>query len=127
MKHMPLILLIEDDADIRSSVAEFLQGEGYSVAEAASASRALDVLRTSRPDAIILDYALPDATDGAEFLVQKAKTMEVASIPVIVTTGYALPPEVHGAAAILPKPFDVDRLLELIRRLAPLPDATTAA
>jgi CheY-like chemotaxis protein len=124
---MPLILLIEDDADIRSSVAEFLQGEGYSVAEAASAARGLDVLRASKPDAIILDYALPDATDGPEFLVQKAKIAGATSIPVVVTTGYALPSDIEGAAAVLSKPFDVDRLLELVRRLAPLPDATTAA
>jgi CheY-like chemotaxis protein len=124
---MPVILLIEDDEDIRSSVAEFLQGEGYSVAQAASVARALDVLNTSRPDAIILDYALPDATDGAEFLDRKAKIAGVASIPVVVTTGYTLPARIDGAAAVLPKPFDVDQLLELVRRLAPLPDATTAA
>jgi CheY-like chemotaxis protein len=124
---MPVILLIEDDADIRSSVAEFLESEGYSVVEAGSAARALELLRTSRPDAIILDYALPGASDGADFLVQKAKIAAVASVPVVITSGYALPSEMEGAAAVLPKPFDVDRLLELVRQVVPLPDATSAA
>jgi len=124
---VPLILLIDDDADVRASVAEFLQAEGYSVVEAAGRAAALDLLRTTKPDAIILDYALPEPTGGAEFLLAKASVADIASIPVIVTSGFALPSGLPGASAVLPKPFDIDSLLELIRRFAPPRDATSAA
>jgi DNA-binding response OmpR family regulator len=124
---MPLILVIEDDTDIRSSLAEFLEAEGYLVAQAPDCASALTVLRAARPDAIILDYALPGIADGAGFLVEKAKIGELASVPVIVTSGFPLSPDLEGAAAILTKPFDLDRLLEVIRRLASVPDASTAA
>ena len=124
---MPLVLLIEDGADIRSSVAELLMAEGYSVAQAPGRASALAFLRTAKPDAIILDYALPCATEGAAFLTEKAKIAEAASIPVIVTSGFALPSQLEGAAAILAKPFDIDCLLGLVRRFVPAPDATSAA
>jgi CheY-like chemotaxis protein len=84
-----------------------------------SGASALELLRTTKPDAIILDYALPHAADGAQFLSDKSKIAGAASIPVIVTTGFALPSQLEGAAAILTKPFDIDRLLELIRRFVP--------
>ena len=98
---MPLILLIDDDADVRASVAEFLQAEGYSVVEAAGRAAALDLLRTTKPDAIILDYALPEPTGGAEFLLAKASVADIASIPVIVTSGFALPSGLPGASSVI--------------------------
>src|SRR5438067_2057630 len=72
-------------------------------------------------------YALPEPTRGAEFLLAKASIADIASIPVIVTSGFALPSGLPGASAVLPKPFDIDSLLELIRRFAPPRDATSAA
>jgi CheY-like chemotaxis protein len=127
---MPLLLLVEDDEDIRMELADLLSSEGYRVCEAADRSSGLDLLRTRKPDLVILDYGLPDPTDGAEFLRTKAADPGVASIPVILSSGFVLPPEMDGVIAMMPKPFDVEAMLELVRRHAgppEEPDASTAA
>lgn len=55
----PLILIAEDDADIRSLLRLYLEGEGFRVAEAADGATALDLARTEPPDMAILDVMMP--------------------------------------------------------------------
>ena len=55
----PLILIAEDDADIRSLLRLYLEGEGFRVAEAADGAAALDLARTEPPDLAILDVMMP--------------------------------------------------------------------
>lgn len=55
----PLILIAEDDADIRSLLRLYLEGEGFRVAEAADGAAALDLARTEPPDMAILDVMMP--------------------------------------------------------------------
>ncbi len=104
------ILVVEDDADVRRVIVECLGLIGYSVTEAANGGEGLAAIRRSRPDLMVVDYAMPDMT-GAEVI---SKAREIAGdIPVILATGYADMAAVErlaGKPAILRKPFDINTL-----------------
>jgi len=119
---MPLLLLVEDDPDIRTELGYVLSYEGYGVCAAADASSGLEALRARKPDLVILDFGLPDPGDGAEFLRVKASDPGVASIPVILASGFALPRQMDGVVAMMPKPFDIETVLALIERYAGPPE-----
>jgi CheY-like chemotaxis protein len=115
---MPLLLLVEDEEDIRTALADILTCEGYGVCEAAGRSEGLAALRAQKPDLVIVDYSLPKPTDGIEFLRIKASEPGLASIPVILTSGFTLPSKLDGVVAMVTKPFDLDEILALIQRFA---------
>jgi signal transduction histidine kinase/ActR/RegA family two-component response regulator len=104
------ILVVEDDADVRRVIVECLSLIGYKVTEAANGSEALASLATSKPDLLVVDYAMPDMT-GAEVISQARKL--VGDVPVILATGYADMAAVErlaGKPRILRKPFDIATL-----------------
>ena len=120
---MPLLLIVEDDADTRAELADFLSEEGYAVCEASDRADGLERLRTRSPDLVILDYGLPAPSEGAEFLRIKASEPKIASVPVILASGFVLPPEMGGVVAMMSKPFALDDILALIRQFAGPPEA----
>ncbi|HSH91758.1 MAG TPA: response regulator, partial [Ramlibacter sp.] len=104
------ILVVEDDPDVRGVIVECLELIGYSVSEAANGREGLDALARSRPDVLVVDYAMPDMT-GAE-MISRAKEL-VGDLPVILATGYADMAAVErlaGRPLILRKPFDIHSL-----------------
>jgi CheY-like chemotaxis protein len=111
---MHLIVVAEDDSDTRSVVSSLLADAGYSVAEASDAATTLRKLKSLRPNLVVLDYGLPAPKDGEEFLRAKAADPEIASIPVLLVSGYLLPREMDGIVSVLRKPFDVEDLLAAI-------------
>ena len=117
-----LLLIVEDDHDIRISLAEFFLDEGYSVADAADARDGLSKLRSLRPALVLLDYAVPERRDGEEFLRSKAADPAVAAIPVIVMSGFQRLPEMDGVVAFITKPFGSEAILSLVQRFAGPPD-----
>jgi CheY-like chemotaxis protein len=123
---MRLLLIAEDDHDTRTALSGLLSELGYSVCDAADGPRALDKLRSLRPDLVLLDYGLPAPKDGEDFLRAKSAEAEIAGIPVIVLSGYELPNEIDGTVAVIRKPFNFDRLLVLIRRIVGPPHSPTA-
>ncbi len=112
------ILLVDDDASIRFGVSEVLRGHGYLVDEAASAAAAREAVRSSRPDAILLDHFLPDG-DGFDLI---PLFLEIdPQLPVIVMTGHgsielAVSAVKAGAEHFLTKPVDLEALLILLER-----------
>ena len=119
---MPLLLLVEDQEDVRTALADILTCEGYTVCEAADRSEGLALLRAQKPDLAIVDYSVPRPADGAAFLRIKASEPGLASIPVILTSGFGLPAPIDGVVAMVTKPFDLDEILALIRRFAGPPE-----
>jgi CheY-like chemotaxis protein len=111
------LLIIEDDADTRSTMTLLLAEIGYSVCDAADVQGATKILRAVHPDLVLLDYGLPDPQDGDGFLREKAADPDVSSIPVVVMSGYNLPPHIDGTVAVIQKPFDFELLRALIQRL----------
>jgi CheY-like chemotaxis protein len=104
------ILVVEDDADVRRVIVECLDLIGYSVREAPNGTAGLAALAASRPDLLVVDYAMPDMT-GAE-VISKARELW-RDLPVILATGYADMAAVErlaGKPAILRKPFDITTL-----------------
>jgi CheY-like chemotaxis protein len=104
------ILVVEDDADVRRVIVECLSLIGYAVTEASNGAEGLAAIAISKPDLLVVDYAMPDIT-GAE-VISKAREM-VGELPVILATGYADMAAVErlaGRPAILRKPFDINSL-----------------
>jgi signal transduction histidine kinase/ActR/RegA family two-component response regulator len=104
------ILVVEDDPDVRRVIVECLSLIGYKVTEAANGNEALAVLAATKPDLLVVDYAMPDMT-GAE-VISEARKM-VGDLPVILATGYADMAAVErlaGKPRILRKPFDIAQL-----------------
>jgi CheY-like chemotaxis protein len=115
------ILLVEDDFAIRETVAEVLESDGFQVTCAHNGAEALRLLQEEgqRPGLILLDLMMP-VMDGWEFRLAQRRNPEIASIPVIVLSAGAgqegrLPS--LAAAAFLPKPFELDQLLNTVGRL----------
>ena len=112
------ILVVDDDADIRESLGDILEGEGYLVATAANGRDGLAYLR-AHPETflVLLDLMMP-IMDGFEFRMEQQRDPEVAAIPVIVMTARGkLEPGAIDARAIMPKPLKPQRLLECIREI----------
>jgi signal transduction histidine kinase/ActR/RegA family two-component response regulator len=104
------ILVVEDDADVRRVIVECLGLIGYAVTEAPNGTEGLAAIAKTKPDLLVVDYAMPDMT-GAE-VISKAREM-VGDLPVILATGYADMAAVErlaGKPAILRKPFDMNSL-----------------
>jgi CheY-like chemotaxis protein len=113
------VLIVEDDADIRETLEEILEGEGYAVAGAGDGAAALRYLRgTSLPRLILLDLMMP-VMNGWEFRTEQLRDPSIKDIPTIVITGQgdaAQKAAALGAAEAIPKPIDVPRLLDAVRR-----------
>jgi CheY-like chemotaxis protein len=116
----PRILLVEDDPALRATLAEVLEERGYEVDCAGNGRQALDTLdRAPTPSAILLDLAMP-VMDGWAFRAAQQRDPRLARIPTIVLSAslHADGREFDGPepAAALAKPFDLNRLLDALRR-----------
>jgi CheY-like chemotaxis protein len=111
------ILVVDDEPDIRDAIGEALADEGYVVETAANGMDALHWLRSAEtiPDLVLLDMIMPQL-DGRAFLDEINKLARFATLPVVVFSASqdADLPQVRGWAR---KPFDLDDLLALIRRV----------
>jgi CheY-like chemotaxis protein len=111
-----VILLVEDDSDIRDVMEAVLCEEGYTVCPAENGLRGLELARARSPALILLDLMMPVMT-GWEFRVYQRAEPALANIPVIVVS--AIPPgsvdvESLAAAAYIPKPFEFDVLVRTV-------------
>ena len=110
------ILVVDDDEAVRRFMVESLQSLGYSVHEAADGEAGLRVLVGSRPDLIIVDYAMPGMT-GVD-LVLRARAV-APGVPVILATGYAdmeAVDRVMPTESVLRKPFRLTELGVAVRK-----------
>lgn len=109
------VLIVEDDASNRDVMRIVLELAGHSVDTAGTGVEALRRAAEDPPDTVLLDLTLPDQ-NGEE--VSAALRREMHPAPrIIITSGMSLragDAERLGADAILQKPFDPDRLLELL-------------
>jgi CheY-like chemotaxis protein len=116
------ILVIEDDREIRETLAEVLHDEGYEVDSVADAREAWAGLQGGRdkPSLIILDLWLP-GMHGLEFRAIQLAHPETADIPVVVVTAGGVAPRetaALGLSYVLRKPLDLELLLRVVRRLS---------
>lgn len=117
----PLILVVDDEQDIRDLLAFNLRREGYETESAADGVAALEAARTCRPSLILLDVMLP-RMDGLEVCRELGKDRATADIPVIMLTargdevdrivGFEL-----GADDYVVKPFNIRELVLRIKAM----------
>jgi DNA-binding response OmpR family regulator len=115
-EHMAQVLVVEDDATIRSSIIRGLTDRGHAVSSAPTAMAGLEQAVSARPDVVILDLGLPDL-DGTAML---RMLRGVSEVPVIVATARDDETEIvsvldAGADDYVTKPFGVAQLDARIR------------
>lgn len=125
MNSKPRILVVEDDFDIRDTLAQILEAEGYDVSGAANGAEALDVLAHEVPPALILLDLMMPIMNGWQFRTEQLKNPEFAAIPVVVISadaGVGQKAQAIGAADSLKKPVPLETLLSVVSRYAPIVD-----
>jgi DNA-binding response OmpR family regulator len=114
------VVVIEDEADLRNAVAEALTDEGYDVASAANGAAGLQLVRDRVPQLAVLDLMMPEL-DGRDVLRQCRADPRCASMKVLVITALrASHLEGLQVDAIVPKPFDLNELVDTVQSLAPV-------
>ncbi len=110
------ILVVEDDATLRETLAEALEGEGFRVASAADGAEALSTFRHDRPDLVLLDLMLPELSGVEVTRIIRAES----SVPIVILTAKVseldrvLGLEL-GADDYVTKPFSIRELSARIR------------
>lgn len=114
------LLIVDDEVDARTLLAEILTAEGYRVVTVGDGEQALSLLRTSdeQPALILLDLVMP-VMDGWGFLAERARDARLAALPVLLISGQA---DARKTAAgfkqvsCIEKPIEVAGLLRFIKR-----------
>lgn len=114
----PVVVLAEDDADVRETVTTLLEQEGYRVVPCPNAFTALRAFFTEpRVDVLLLDWVLPDML-GRDLIRLFHSQRELEDLPVVLTTGVDLEmPSFEGAVCLLRKPFSPPELLRILHAL----------
>jgi two-component system chemotaxis response regulator CheY len=113
-----VILVVDDDPDILEALSEILEAEGFEIRRARNGKEALERLEPDPPRLILLDLMMP-VMDGWEFAQRMRQRPVFSSIPIIVLSADRnVGPKAQdiGAVGHLAKPFELNDLLEMVRR-----------
>ncbi len=116
------ILLVDDDASVRESVEKVLRGAGYEVVLAAGGLEAIAKFQAQSIDVVLLDIGLPNL-NGWEACRHLAR--ERPNVPIVVITGQAgqfKSALAAGAMALMEKPLDAHRLLDVVQEILVKPN-----
>ena len=110
------VLIVEDDADLRQTLAESLESGGFALAECADAAAAIERLEAFAYDGLVIDLHLPDASG---MTVLESAVSRYPDIKAVVMTGFGGVTEAveaikHGAIDFLIKPFQLTQLARVI-------------
>lgn len=109
------VLIVDDEADIRESLQDALEDEGYAVVLAANGKEAIQLLPSlPRPCAIVLDIIMP-VMSGTDFYKAMRAMPELADIPVLISTSD--PSRAPTGIPILKKPVNLERFLAAVETL----------
>lgn len=117
---LAIILVVDDDTDIRETIIEALEDDGYSAAGAKDGADALRFLAaaSSQPCLILLDMMMPNM-NGYQFLEEQLKHPQWSTIPVVVVTANGHieeKPRQLGAVGLLRKPVKLESLIDTVAR-----------
>jgi two-component system cell cycle response regulator DivK len=114
------ILYVEDNADNRTLVRRILMAEGYNLLEAVNATQALEILKNTQPNLILMDINMPDM-DGYSLTTKIKETPGLEFIPIVALTANVMRGDRErsleaGCDGYIQKPIDIDLLSEQIER-----------
>lgn len=111
------IFVVDDDPEVRATTVLQLEGLGHKVEAYANGAEALQRLAERRPDALVLDYAMP-GMNGAD--LARAVRERYGQIPIVIATGYAaarpLETQLADSELVLRKPYTADELNRALAR-----------
>jgi CheY-like chemotaxis protein len=110
------ILIIDDEADVRTFLAAVLKKHGYETATAGNGHEGLEVARSLRPALVTLDLMMPNQS-GTDFYRNLVKDKDLRDTPIIVISG--LPGRhlaVRKPQAVFDKPIDPDEFIAAVRK-----------
>lgn len=115
-----LVLHVEDNFDNRLLVRRLLQAYGYEVIEAENANKARSLLKTQRPDLILMDINMPDV-DGYTLTNELKAMPNLLGVPIVAITANVMKGDRErtlsaGCDGYIEKPIDVDRFIEQVER-----------
>ena len=118
----PSVLVVDDNEDIRMTIRDVLEDQGFTVACAANGREALEMLISgqSKPALILLDLTMPEM-DGWTFRQEQEKVPRLAQIPVVLFSGHhdaARAAQSLNAVALMTKPLRLEGLVTLVEQLA---------
>jgi CheY-like chemotaxis protein len=111
-----MVLIVDDDEDLRDSIGDLLRQRGYVVETAEDGRAALATLATSEaPCIVLLDLVMP-GMDGWKFLAVVQANPQMSSIPIVIASAHAATHPPAGIAGVLHKPIDLDALYTVVER-----------
>lgn len=110
-----LLLVVDDDEDVRMSLAEALSERGFAVTTAADGKQALEVARERPPSVILLDLMMPKM-NGWQFWDEHQTDAKLRNIPVVIITATGLGPGALGKVPVLRKPLNLEHLVTVLQR-----------
>lgn len=128
---MPKTVLIVEDNELNLRLfSEILSLNGYATIEAREGAGVVDTVRARRPDLVLMDMQLPDAS-GLEITRLLKADPEVAAIPVVAITALAMKGDEEriragGCEGYISKPIGVQRLLDVVKQFVGEGDAPPA-
>lgn len=114
------VLVVDDDLYLGEIISDVLEAEGHHTRRAGNGLEALEQIRAEMPQLILLDLMMP-VMNGWELADTLRANPEWSNIPiVIITANYHADrkQQVLGAKAVITKPFDIDRLVEVVDEFA---------
>lgn len=122
-----MILLVDDDPDIRDSLGKVLESNGYEVRTARNGREAITELKAKKPDLMILDIMMNTDTEGFDLAYELRNTPEFENLPIIILTSFLEKVKSEGpdqfqhilgeewpAKWLFEKPMDTEKLINKI-------------
>jgi two-component system cell cycle response regulator DivK len=116
------VLVVDDDADNREMLADFLQFAGFEVTTAENGADAVTRAEEVRPAVVLMDLVMPGVLDGWEATRRIKSHPTLNATVVIAVTAHALPADVQkamhaGCHAVVVKPYDLQALAASVERV----------
>jgi two-component system alkaline phosphatase synthesis response regulator PhoP len=128
MKENAVILVVDDDQDIRDSLNVILKSHKYIVHTASNGTEAIETLKAQKPDLMILDIMMATDTEGFDLAYDLRENSEFRNLPIIMLTSFLEKVRAEGpgdfayilgeqwpAQWLLEKPVDTKKLLDKIK------------
>jgi CheY-like chemotaxis protein len=112
------ILVVDDDHDLRESLRDILEDEGFETLGACNGQEAIDLLKSDshpKPRVILLDIMMPAMT-GLDVMDRLRRDIKFGRTPIIFMTAFRTLVKTDEKSSVLYKPFSIDRVLAAIRR-----------